>query len=178
VSGVEKHLFFVHYGQCVAYDFAVVLQHAEHRYGPPRDCPRPQLLRVRVYDEQDDEQVCPWCAKFYHKRRQVSQEEAEGGRVMVMLSRMANSKNPARVWRSGHWAKRTVSTWGSRTGCWTYQKARYSRRWAVERIFAWLGLCRRIAKDRETTIAPSNASATIASIRMLTRRAARYCYTL
>ncbi|MGE7154234.1 toll/interleukin-1 receptor domain-containing protein [Methylorubrum rhodesianum] len=25
---------------------------------PPRDCRRPQLLRGRVYDEQDDEQVC------------------------------------------------------------------------------------------------------------------------
>lgn len=28
------------------------------RNEPPRDCRRPQLLRVRVYDEQNDEQVC------------------------------------------------------------------------------------------------------------------------
>ncbi len=28
------------------------------RYEPPRDCRRPELLRGRVYDEQDDEQVC------------------------------------------------------------------------------------------------------------------------
>jgi transposase len=50
------------------------------------------------------------------------------------------------------------------------------RRWVVERTFAWLGRCRRLAKDWETTIASSTAWATIASIRMLTRRTARYCY--
>lgn len=50
------------------------------------------------------------------------------------------------------------------------------RRWVVERTFAWLGRCRRLAKDWETTIASSTAWATIVSIRMLTRRTARYCY--
>ena len=50
------------------------------------------------------------------------------------------------------------------------------RRWVVERTFAWLGRCRRLAKDWETTIASSTAWATIASIRMLTRRTVRYCY--
>ena len=49
------------------------------------------------------------------------------------------------------------------------------RRWVVERTFAWLGRCRRLAKDWETTIASSTAWAHIASIRMLTRRTARYC---
>jgi transposase len=50
------------------------------------------------------------------------------------------------------------------------------RRWVVERTFAWLGRCRRLAKDWETSIASSTAWAYIASIRMLTRRTARYCY--
>lgn len=50
------------------------------------------------------------------------------------------------------------------------------RRWVVERTFAWLGRCRRLAKDWETTIASSTAWATIASIRTITRRTARYCY--
>ena len=50
------------------------------------------------------------------------------------------------------------------------------RRWVVERTFAWLGRCRRLAKDWETSIASSTAWALIASIRMLTRRTARYCY--
>ena len=50
------------------------------------------------------------------------------------------------------------------------------RRWVVERTFAWLGRCRRLAKDWERSIASSTAWAHIASIRMLTRRTARYCY--
>jgi transposase len=50
------------------------------------------------------------------------------------------------------------------------------RRWVVERTFAWLGRCRRLAKDWERSIASSTAWAHIASIRMLTRRTAKYCY--
>ena len=50
------------------------------------------------------------------------------------------------------------------------------RRWVVERTFAWLGRCRRLAKDWERSIASSTAWALIASIRMLTRRTARYCF--
>ena len=41
------------------------------------------------------------------------------------------------------------------------------RRWVVERTFAWLGRCRRLAKDFEATVESSTAWATIASIRML-----------
>lgn len=50
------------------------------------------------------------------------------------------------------------------------------RRWVVERTFAWLGRCRRLAKDWEETIESSTAWAFIASIRLITRRLARYCY--
>ncbi|NHO55454.1 IS5 family transposase, partial [Acetobacter estunensis] len=48
------------------------------------------------------------------------------------------------------------------------------RRWVVERTFAWLGRCRRLAKDWEKSIASSTAWTLIASIRMLTRRTARH----
>ena len=51
-----------------------------------------------------------------------------------------------------------------------------ARRWVVERTFAWLGRCRRLAKDWEKSIESSTAWALIASIRMVTRRTARYCY--
>ncbi len=51
-----------------------------------------------------------------------------------------------------------------------------SRRWVVERTFAWLGRCRRLAKDFEKSIASAQAWITIAHIRMLTRRFATYCY--
>jgi len=47
------------------------------------------------------------------------------------------------------------------------------RRWVVERTFAWLGRCRRLAKDFEATIASAVAWALIAHIRTLTRRLAR-----
>jgi putative transposase len=47
------------------------------------------------------------------------------------------------------------------------------RRWVVERTFAWLGRCRRLAKDFEKTISSSEAWIYIASIRFLTRRIAR-----
>ena len=50
------------------------------------------------------------------------------------------------------------------------------RRWVVERTFAWLGRCRRLAKDWETSVSSSTAWALIAAIRMLSRRTARYCY--
>ncbi|NDV89568.1 IS5 family transposase [Aurantimonas aggregata] len=50
------------------------------------------------------------------------------------------------------------------------------RRWVVERTFAWLGRCRRLAKDWEKSIESTTAWANIASIRMLTRRIARPSY--
>lgn len=47
------------------------------------------------------------------------------------------------------------------------------RRWVVERTFAWLGRCRRLAKDFEATIASAVAWILVAHIRTLTRRLAR-----
>lgn len=47
------------------------------------------------------------------------------------------------------------------------------RRWVVEHTFAWLGQCRRLAKDFEKTIASAEAWIYIANIRLLTRRIAR-----
>jgi len=58
------------------------------------------------------------------------------------------------------------------------------RRWVVERtpdqvrgrLFAWLGRCRRLAKDWEKSTASATAMAFTAHIRLLTRRIARHCY--
>lgn len=50
------------------------------------------------------------------------------------------------------------------------------RRWVVERTFAWLGRCRRLAKDWERTIESATAWTFVASIRLMVRRLARYCY--
>jgi transposase len=46
------------------------------------------------------------------------------------------------------------------------------RRWVVERTFAWLGRCRRLAKDFEATIDSAVAWVLVAHIRRLTRRLA------
>jgi len=48
-----------------------------------------------------------------------------------------------------------------------------ARRWVVERTFAWLGRCRRLAKDWETSISSSNAWLTIAAIRRQSRFVAK-----
>jgi transposase len=50
------------------------------------------------------------------------------------------------------------------------------RRWVVERTFAWLGRCRRLAKDWEKSIASAEAWIFVAHIRLITGRLARYCY--
>jgi|GEM_PF-3876260 len=50
------------------------------------------------------------------------------------------------------------------------------RRWVVERTIAWLGRCRRLAKDWETSIASSTAWAHIAPICLIMRRTAKCCY--
>lgn len=52
------------------------------------------------------------------------------------------------------------------------------RRWVVERTFAWLGRCRRLAKDWEKSILSAEAWVNVAHIRLTTRRIARYCYPL
>lgn len=50
------------------------------------------------------------------------------------------------------------------------------RRWVVERTFAWLGRCRRLAKDWEASIESSTAWAYIANIKVMTRRLATFCF--
>ncbi|AJD50295.1 hypothetical protein TH3_00845 [Thalassospira xiamenensis M-5 = DSM 17429] len=50
------------------------------------------------------------------------------------------------------------------------------RRWVVERTFAWLNRCRRLAKDWEKSIESATAWINIASIRMMARRIATYCF--
>ena len=47
------------------------------------------------------------------------------------------------------------------------------RRWVVERTFAWLGRCRRLAKDFEATIDSAVTWLFLANIRRLTRHIAR-----
>jgi transposase len=47
------------------------------------------------------------------------------------------------------------------------------RRWVVERTFAWLGRCRRLAKDFEGTVESATAWLLLAHLRLLSRRLAQ-----
>jgi transposase len=49
----------------------------------------------------------------------------------------------------------------------------HPRRWVIERLFAWLGRNRRLAKDFEATIASARAFLYAASVMLLIRRIAR-----
>ena len=73
-------------------------------------------------------------------------------------------------------ALRKIGTWTIAIIKRSNQKSGFEvlpRRWVVERTFAWLGRCRRLAKDFETTIASAVAWVLVSHIRTLTRRLAR-----
>src|ERR1700712_5635949 len=88
------------------------------------------------------------------------------------------------IFADGGYAGAKLKTRLEKIGKWTLEIIKRSdkakgfellpRRWVVERTFAWLGRCRRLAKDFEKSIASAEAWIIIAHIRMLTRRLARY----
>jgi transposase len=88
------------------------------------------------------------------------------------------------IFADGGYAGAKLKTRLEKIGKWTLEIIKRSdkakgfellpRRWVVERTFAWLGRCRRLAKDFEKSIASAEAWIMIAHIRMLTRRLARY----
>ena len=87
------------------------------------------------------------------------------------------------VFADGGYAGNKLKTALQGHGSWTLEIIKRSdtargfellpRRWVVDRTFAWLGRCRRLTEDWERSFESSTAWATIASIRMLTRRIAR-----
>jgi transposase len=87
------------------------------------------------------------------------------------------------VFADGGYAGDKLRTALAALGRWTIEVIRRSdtakgfevlpRRWVVERTSAWLGRCRRLAKDFEASIASAVAWVLVAHIRLLTRRLAR-----
>lgn len=87
------------------------------------------------------------------------------------------------VFADGGYAGTKLQTELSEHGTWTIEVVKrpkgmrgfdvLPRRWVVERTFAWLGRCRRLAKDVEATLTSAVAWVFIAHIRLLTRRLAR-----
>jgi putative transposase len=90
------------------------------------------------------------------------------------------------VFADGGYAGDKLRSALSRHGDWTIEIIKRSdatvgfevlpRRWVVERTFAWLGRCRRLAKDWGKSIESSTAWSFIASIKLMTRRLATYCH--
>ncbi len=87
------------------------------------------------------------------------------------------------IFADGAYAGDKLSGTLAELGHWTFEIIKRSdtaqgfevlpRRWVVERTFAWLGRCRRLAKDFEATIVSAVAWIFVAHIRTLTRRLAR-----
>jgi transposase len=87
------------------------------------------------------------------------------------------------VFADGAYAGAKLQTSLAAFGTWTIEIIKRSdtakgftvlpRRWVVERTFAWLGRCRRLAKDFEATIASAVTWVLVAHIRRLTRHVAR-----
>lgn len=80
----------------------------------------------------------------------------------------AGKKLRAALRRMGHWTIGVIKRCDAAKGFEVLP-----RRWVVERTFAWLGRCRRLAKDFEATIASAVAWVFVAHIRTLTRKLAR-----
>lgn len=87
------------------------------------------------------------------------------------------------VFADGGFAEPKLKGALDKIGCWTIEIVRRSnkakgfevipRRWVVERTFAWLGRCRRLAKDWEKSIQSAESWLLIAHIKLVTRRLAR-----
>ena len=73
-----------------------------------------------------------------------------------------------RLAKIGNWTMQIVKRSNTATGF-----ELLPRRWVVERTFAWIGRCRRLAKDFEATVASAAAWLVLAHIRLLTRKIAR-----
>jgi transposase len=96
---------------------------------------------------------CPWLRHVF----------ADGGYAGPKLRRVLD--------RVGTWTIEIVTGPGTAKGFEVLPCRR-----VVGRTFAWPGPCRRLAKDRETSIASAEAWIDISHICLTTRRLARYCY--
>jgi putative transposase len=100
----------------------------------------------------------------------------------VLRSIRANFPWLRHVFADGGYAGKKLKAALAKIGRWTIQIVKRSdtaqgfevipRRWVVERTFAWLGRNRRLAKDFERTIESATAWLFMASVQMITRRAA------
>jgi transposase len=120
-------------------------------------------LVVHGADIQDRDGAVPVLASIRHRYPWLRHVFADGG--------YAGDKLKGRLRKMGRWTIQIIKRSDRAKGFEVLP-----RRWVVERTFAWLGRCRRLAKDFEKTIASAEAWILVANLRLLTRRLARYCY--
>jgi transposase len=86
------------------------------------------------------------------------------------------------IFADGAYQGETTAEAVARTGRWRLESVKRSdsagfvplpKRWIVERTFAWLGRCRRLAKDFENLAVNALAFLCLAMIRLMLRRLAR-----
>jgi transposase len=86
------------------------------------------------------------------------------------------------IFADGAYQGDTASKAVAATGCWRLEIVKRSqaqgfeplpKRWIVERTFAWLGRCRRLAKDFENLTSNALAFLCLGMIRLMLRRLAR-----
>ena len=105
------------------------------------------------------------------------------GAVEVLASIRALYPRLRHIFADGGYAGDKLRGAMAALGDWTFEIIKRSdtakrfvllpRRWVVERTFAWLGRCRRLAKDFEATIDSALAWVLVAHIRRITRRLVR-----
>jgi len=106
-----------------------------------------------------------------------------GGATAVLASVRTLYPWLRHLFADGAYAGDKLATALAELGRWTIEIVKRSdtaqgfvllpRRWVVERTFAWLGRCRRLAKDFEASVASAQAWIWIAHVRLLSKRLAR-----
>ena len=106
------------------------------------------------------------------------------GAPEVILAMLEKAPQVAKLWADGGYAGPKLEQELARHGLGPVleivQKPKetrgftvHCRRWVVERTFAWMSRCRRLAKDHERSLESSAAWAQLAACRFLMRRVAR-----
>ena len=106
-------------------------------------------------------------------------ERAGAKRVFETASDLPQCQNLQTVWADNGYGGRPLYRWLQDKCGWKLEIVKRSdwpgfvvlpKRWVVERTFAWLGKCRRLAKDFEQNPQSQKAWILIAMIRLMLKR--------
>jgi len=105
------------------------------------------------------------------------------GAKLVLAKLVGRFPRLTKIWVDGGYRGKLVG-WAAEAGGWTLEVVKrpqdaagftlLSKRWIVERTFAWLGRSRRLSKDYEALPESSEAMIYLAMSRIMLRRLAKY----